>query len=88
MLIVYVNDLSLRLKSVSDPVLFADDTSVIISSRNVEDVCSSSNLFLSHKWFAAINLVLNLEETNVMKFITKKVSHPSLHIGYKEKSLE
>ena len=90
MLIIYINDLPLRINSVSEPVLFADDTSVIISSRNVEDFCSSSNLVLSRtiKWFAAVNLVLNLDKIDVMKFITKKLSHPSLHIGYKEKYLE
>jgi len=40
------------------------------------------------KWFATINLVLNLDKTNVMKVITKKSPHPSLHTGYKEKYLE
>ena len=80
----------MRINSVSEPVLFVDDISVIISSRNVEDFCSSSNLVLSHtiKWFAAVNLVLNLDKTNVMKFTAKKSSHPSLHIGYKEKYSE
>ena len=33
------------------------------------------------KWFAANNLVLNLDKTNIMKLITKS----TLHIGYKEK---
>ena len=40
------------------------------------------------KWFAANNLVTDLDKTNVMKFITKKSSHPILRIGYKEKYLE
>jgi hypothetical protein len=35
-----------------------------------------------------MNLVLNLDKTNVLKFTIKKLSHPSLHIGYKEKYLE
>jgi hypothetical protein len=89
LLIIYLNDLPLRINSISEPI-FADDTSVIISSRNVEDFCSSSNLVLSRaiKWFAAINLVLNLDKTNVMKFTIKESAHPSLHIGYKEKYLE
>jgi len=86
----FINDLPLRINSISEPVLFVDDTSVIISSKNVEDFCSSSNLVLSHtiKQFAAINLVLNLDKTNVTKFVAKNLSHPSLHIGYKEKYLE
>jgi len=62
--------------SVSEPILFADDTSVFISSRNFKDFCSVANLVLSHmiKWFAANNLVINLEneyyEICNKKFIT------------------
>jgi hypothetical protein len=77
--IIFINDLPLRKNSVSEPILFADDTSVIISSRNLEDFCSVSNLVFSHmiKGFAANNLVLNLDKTNTMKFI--KGIHHNLH---------
>ena len=37
------------------------------------------------KWFAANNLVLNLEKTNIMKFIIMNLSHSTLHTGYKER---
>jgi len=59
---------------------------IIISGRKFEDFCSGSNLVLRHriKWFAANGLVLNLDKTNVMKFITKNSSHSTGHIGYKE----
>jgi len=40
------------------------------------------------KWFAAYNLVLNLDKMNVMKFTTKNSSHSTLHFGYKEKYIE
>ena len=40
------------------------------------------------KWFAANNLVLNLDKINIMKFITKNSSHSTLCIGYKEKYIE
>jgi len=40
------------------------------------------------KLFAANTLVLNLDKTNIMKFITKNSSHSTLHIGYKEKYIE
>ena len=74
----------------SELILFPDDTSVIISSRHFTDFCSLSNLFLSHiiKWFAANNLGLNLDKTNVLKFITKNSSHSTLHIGNKENYVE
>jgi len=45
--IIYVNDLQLRINSTSRPVLFADDTTVVISSRKFEDFCSVLNLVLS-----------------------------------------
>jgi len=71
--IIYINNLPLRINSVSEPILFADDTTVTISSRNFEDFSSFLNLVLPHmiKWFAANNLFLNLDKTNIMKFITK-----------------
>ena len=46
--IIYINDLPLRINSVSEPVLFADDTSVVVSRRNFEDFFSVTNLVLSH----------------------------------------
>ena len=46
---IYIyNDLSLGINSVSELIQFADDTSVIISSRNFENFCSLSNLVLSY----------------------------------------
>ena len=74
----------------SEPILFADDNCVIISSRNFKDFCSVSNLVLSYiiKWFPAKNLVLNLDKTNIMKFITKNSSHSALHTGYEKKYIK
>ena len=70
--IIYINDLPLRISSMSEPILFANDNSVIISSRNFNYFCSVSNLVPSRmiKWFAANNLVLNLDKMNIIKFIT------------------
>jgi hypothetical protein len=38
--------------------------------------------------FAANNLVLNRDKTNIMKFITRNSSHYTLYVGYKEKYTE
>ena len=45
---IYIYYLPLRINSVLRPILFADDTSVLISSRNIKDFCSVPNLILSH----------------------------------------
>jgi hypothetical protein len=49
-----------------------------------------SNLVLSYmiKWFVASNKFLNLDKTNIMKYVTKSSSHSTFHIGYKEKCIE
>jgi hypothetical protein len=87
---MYINDLLLRINYVSEQLLFAHDTSVIIPSRNFKDFCSVSNLFLSRKikWFADNNLVGHLDTMKRMRFITKNSSHSTLPIGYKEKRVE
>ena len=46
--IMFINNFLLRINSLSEPITFGDDTSVIIWNRNFKDFCSESNLFLSH----------------------------------------
>jgi len=40
------------------------------------------------KLFAANKLVLNLDKTDIMQFITKDTTHSTLCIGYTEKYIE
>jgi hypothetical protein len=79
-----------RINSKSESILIADDTSALTASRNFEDFCSVSHLVLSHrfKWCAPNKLVLNVDYTNILKFITKNSSHSTLYIGYKEEYIE
>jgi hypothetical protein len=88
--IIYNNDLPLRINSLSEPILFADDTSVIISNRNFENFCTISNSVFSSmiEWFSANKLVPNLEKTNIMKFVMNNSPHCALNIGYKDKYIE
>jgi len=83
----YIYNLLLGINFVSEPLLFTDDTSDIISSRNFKYFCSVSNLVLSDmiKWFAAYKSILNLDKINIMIFITKNSSHSTPCIGYKER---
>jgi hypothetical protein len=74
--LIYTNDLPPTLNTSSNPILFADDTSVIISNTNLDDFCTISNKFFSQirKWFSANKLSLNLDKTNVIKFTTKNTT--------------
>jgi len=40
------------------------------------------------KYFVANNSILDLDKTNIIKFITRNSSHSTLHTGYKEKYIE
>jgi hypothetical protein len=53
--------------------MFASDTRVIISSKNLDDFCMLSVKVLSqmNNWFAANKLPLNLDKTDAIEFITK-----------------
>jgi hypothetical protein len=70
--ITYINDLPPTINALSEPILFAVVTNVIISSKNFDDLSTMLNTVLSHmsKRFTSNKLVLNLDKTNVIKFIT------------------
>jgi hypothetical protein len=86
----YINDLPLRINSFAELILFADDTSVIISNRNFSDFSTTLKRVLSRiiEWFAANKLVLNLEKIYIMKFVTNNSPHCVLTIGYKDQCIE
>jgi hypothetical protein len=83
--IIFINDFPLTINPISESILIVDETSVIISSRNFEDFRSVSNMI---KWFATDKFVQNLDDTNIMKFITNNSAHSTLYIGYKVKHIE
>jgi hypothetical protein len=72
------------MNTLSAPIIFASDTSVIISSKHFDDLCILSNKAFSHmsKWFAANKLALNVDKTNITKFITNNSPKYPLNIGY------
>jgi hypothetical protein len=61
----YIYDLPPIINTLSEPILFTDDTIVIISSKSFDDFSAISNTILSHmsKWFTSNKLVLNIDKT-------------------------
>jgi hypothetical protein len=70
--IIYINDLHPSINNLLEPILFTDDTSLIISSNNFYDFSTISNTVLSHMstWYTSNKLILNLDKSNIIKFIT------------------
>ena len=86
---VYINGLPLQINSLAKPILFAHDTSVRISNENFIDFSTSANQVLTHmiECFSANKLVLNLEKTNVMKYVTINQPYYELTVSYKGKCI-
>ena len=72
--LIYVNDLHNCLK-VSDPILFADDTNLIISGKKLNAVYKAANTELQHvyNWLVSNKLTLNIEKTKHIIFSIKPV---------------
>jgi hypothetical protein len=71
--LLYINDLPNILKSKSIPILFADDTSIIVKNPNRIEYENELTLLLKtiNEWFKANLLILNLDKTCFVQFSTK-----------------
>jgi hypothetical protein len=80
--VIYINDLPPTINTLSEPLIFADNASAIVSGENFHEFCTMSNIIHSHvrKWFTANKLALNLGKTNI-KFIKNNLPQHALNIG-------
>jgi hypothetical protein len=67
-----VNDLPYSINQFARPVLYADDTSVLVTAKNLEDLHIKIAHTLHHitEWFSFNGLTLNMEKTNIIKFFS------------------
>jgi hypothetical protein len=81
--LLYINDLPNIIISISKSVLFADDTSIIITNSSPIDY--ESNIIQLFKnindWFKANLLTLNFDKT-LYTIITKNSNAVDMHIDY------
>jgi len=70
--IIYLNDLPGRLNQGANPVIYADDTSILLTANTNDQLKSKFHSTLAYmiEWFSANSLALNMEKTNIMKFTT------------------
>ena len=86
--LIYVNDLP-NVSNMLDPIMFADDTNLFISSSNIKTLFATVNHELEKisLWFIANRLSLNVEKTKYTLFHKKSVRDniplklPDLKIG-------
>jgi hypothetical protein len=85
----YVNDLPNTLSEISNPVLYADDTSFIITNSHSQMFEKNINtaILQLNRWFNSNLLLLNLEKTYFLQFLTKNNKAIDLHISYENRQI-
>jgi hypothetical protein len=83
--LIYINDLPLSIKHISKVILFADDTSLLVTDKNYEQFKQKANSVMSclGQWFDTNQLILNLTKTNLVKFTSTNLVHFPLTVEYK-----
>ena len=65
-----MNDLPCGVNHFANPVIYADNTSVLFSGKNLEYLKSKVDFTLDHitDWFSFNGLTLNMDKINIIKF--------------------
>jgi hypothetical protein len=81
--LMYVNHLSKVVEPTAIPIMFAEDTSILMASDNSVQLQSELSMVMSriNKWFQDNLIVLNLNKTYFIQFLNK--SHNNQNIQFK-----
>jgi hypothetical protein len=85
--IIYLNDLPFGLHQGAKPVTYADDTSVLLTAKNDEELKTKINCMLDYMsgWFSANRLALNMQKTSIMKFTSSYHQNESFQFIHQNK---
>jgi len=85
--LIYINDLPQTIKALADPVLFADDTSMIVKSTEPGEFLHSlqNNIINVDRWFKSYSLLLNMDKIHLLQFNTKISQLMDLEVHYENK---
>jgi hypothetical protein len=73
LILLFINDLPLAIGGPATLILFADDTSLLVTDKNLSILITklSANLQIVYNWFKSNLLSINFLKTHCMQFITK-----------------
>src|SRR5215510_12476811 len=71
--LIYINDLPITIRKIAKSIIFADDTSNIITNNNKVDCRNTLQLTMIEisGWFRNNHLTLNYDKTHILQFLTK-----------------
>jgi len=84
--LVYINDLPKAIEHKAVPILFADDTSILLTSPNNIQMQSDPNLVFEqlNKWFKSNQVFLNFNKTYFIQFTHKSKCTYDIQIKYED----
>ena len=87
--LVYINDLSKAVEHKALPILFADDTSILLTSpTNTQLQRDFNEIFTQlNKWFKLNLLSLNFDKTSFIHFTNKSTCISDMKIKYEDKQI-
>ena len=87
--LLYINDLPKIIRDISNPILFAEDTSMIITNSgfHVFKKDKRSIIIQLNRWFKSHLLSLNLDKTHFLQLLTKNSHEIDLQISYENKQI-
>jgi hypothetical protein len=82
--LICVNDLSKSVSDKTSPILFADDTSVIVANRDETEFKFNTNEIFNeiNKWFHSNLLMLNYDKTYFSQFLTKTDHEINMQVSF------
>jgi hypothetical protein len=85
----YVNDFPVFLKKFSEVIMFADDTNLLISAHNPDDLTHGMNCVLSlvSHWFLSNQLIMNASKSFVLKSTPSKFTYCPLNLIHNDQVL-
>ena len=87
--LVYINDLPKAIEHKALPILFADVTTILLTSPNIFQLQSDLNIVFEqiNKWFKSNLLFLNLDKTHFIQFNNKGKCISTAQIKYEDKQI-
>ena len=85
--LIFINDLPKAVEPTATPIMFADDTSILIKSPNNVQLQSDLNSVMGqlNEWFQENLITLNLEKTHFIQFTNKSIGNSDIQIKIENK---
>jgi hypothetical protein len=87
--LVYINDLPKAVEHKALPILFTDDTSILLTNPKITQMQSDFNIIFEQliKWFKSNFLFLNFDKTHFIQFSNKSHCTSDIQIKYEDKQI-